>query len=226
MNKSYAQKIIIAIGVFIILSIVVAIVHRSSNSVTSYTKNNTAVHTDTLATETPATSPVVSASIVAPIDRFAERATLKLFGNFVTPKNSPVQPEHFTGFHTGVDFETFPEEASRDVSISAICDGPLLIKRIAQGYGGVAVQRCEIDKQLVTVIYGHLRLSSIEINVGDSLKAGQQLGLLGTGFSIETDGERKHLHLGIHKGSTINIAGYVKSKSQTGDWLNAIQYLR
>jgi hypothetical protein len=37
---------------------------------------------------------------VAPLDRASGRVTKKPFGIFVTPQNSPVQPERFRGFHT------------------------------------------------------------------------------------------------------------------------------
>ncbi len=39
---------------------------------------------------------------------------------------------------------------------------------------------------LVTVVYGHLRFSSIEAEAGEELKAGETLGVLGTGYSRET----------------------------------------
>jgi hypothetical protein len=29
----------------------------------------------------------------------------KPFGIYITPENSPVQPENFTGYHTGIDVE-------------------------------------------------------------------------------------------------------------------------
>src|SRR5262249_27221780 len=145
----------------------------------------------------------------------------KPFGIYVTPKNSPVMPEKFTGYHTGVDFETFPDEQDKDVVIFAICDGVLLEKTTATGYGGLAVESCQINNSPVTVVYGHLRLSSISLKAGAQIKHGQQLGVLGTGYSKETDGERKHLHLGIHRGSAINIRGYVQTNSQLADWIDA-----
>ncbi len=163
--------------------------------------------------------------LVAPIDRAGERVTKKPFGIYITPATSPVQPENFSGYHTGVDFETFTDEQNSDVAIKAVCDGKLLLKRTATGYGGVAVQSCTLNDQAVTVVYGHMRLSSMKQQVGETLKAGDQLGVLGTGFSSETDGERKHLHLGIHKGATVNITGYVTNKASLDNWLNIVDYL-
>lgn len=36
---------------------------------------------------------------------------------------------------------------------------------------------------------------------------------LGNGYSSDTDGERKHLHLGIHLGEVVDIRGYVQKKN-------------
>ena len=158
--------------------------------------------------------------IAEPISYALTRITKKSFGIKVTPQDSPVQPERFSGYHTGVDFETFPDEQNSDVQIYAICAGPLISKKIATGYGGVAVQQCQIENADVTVIYGHLRLTSITANLNQILESGQTLGLLGTGFSTETSGERKHLHLGIHQGKNINLLGYVQSQGDLTQWLD------
>jgi murein DD-endopeptidase MepM/ murein hydrolase activator NlpD len=164
-------------------------------------------------------------SMVPPLDRAGERVTKKPFGMLVDRATSPVQPERFSGYHTGTDFETFPDEATTDVLVRAICVGEVVVKRSASGYGGVLVTDCLIDGQDVTVVYGHLRLSSIGVQVGDEVAAGDQIGLLGTGGSDETDGERKHLHLGIHLGSTVNIQGYVATKSDLSGWIDPCRYI-
>ncbi|MDD5489906.1 MAG: M23 family metallopeptidase [Candidatus Moranbacteria bacterium] len=156
----------------------------------------------------------------SPLDRAGERVTKKPFGIFVTPQNSPVQPEHFRGYHTGTDFEIFPEESNADVSVRAICDGKIAVKKTATGYGGVLVESCELDGQPITVIYGHLKLSSITNKVGDALAKGEEIGILGKAYSAETSGERKHLHLGVHKGTTVNILGYVQNQSELSGWID------
>ena len=151
--------------------------------------------------------------------------TKKPFGIYITPKTSPVQPEKFQGYHTGTDFEIFPEELNIDVPVRAICNGKIAVKRFASGYGGVLVQNCELNNQPITVIYGHLKLASIGNIAGDTLNAGDEIGILGKAYSSETDGERKHLHLGIHKGSSINILGYVQSKSELSGWIDPCLYV-
>lgn len=169
---------------------------------------------------TTATPTAIASKIRPPLIRANERITKKPFGIYITPQTSPVQPEKFTGYHTGVDFETFADEQTTDVAVMAICTGPLLVKRTASGYGGVVVQRCEIDGASVTIIYGHLRIADVTVSVGDTLTAGKSFAVLGIGYSSETDGERKHLHLGIHRGTTVNITGYVNAKSALSDWMD------
>ncbi|MBU0706970.1 hypothetical protein KKG41_01210 [Patescibacteria group bacterium] len=159
-----------------------------------------------------------------PLDRASERVTNKEFGVFITPSTSPIQPERFQGYHTGTDFEIFPEEFNQDVSIIAICTGGLISKRTVSGYGGVAVQACKLNNEPIIVIYGHLKLSSIA-NINDELETGQVVGVLGADKSIETDGERKHLHLGMHKGSTINLLGYVGSEPELTSWIDPCLYV-
>ncbi len=180
----------------------------------------TEINTNSKEPFTDAANNPAAKEVVAPISRASERVTKKPFGIYITKQNSPVQPEKFTGYHSGTDFETFPEEKDTDVAVNAICTGKLSSKRTATGYGGVATQSCAINGQSVTVIYGHVRLSSITAKVGDELKAGQQFAVLGTGFSSETDGERKHLHLGIVKGQSSDIRGYVQQSSGLDSFLD------
>ena len=158
---------------------------------------------------------------VAPISNASTRITKKPFDIYVTPKNSPVSPERFTGYHTGVDFETTPAEQNADVPIYAVCAGKLVYKNWVKGYGGVAVESCTLNGQPVTVLYGHLNFGSIISSVKDTpLAAGQKIAVLGKGYSTQTDGERKHLHLAIHKGTAIDQLGYVPQKSQLNAWVD------
>jgi hypothetical protein len=156
-----------------------------------------------------------------PIDRAKERIIKKPFGIFITPQNSPVQPERFSGYHTGTDFETFPEEQNIDIPIYAISKGKIIEKQWVSGYGGVLVESAMINNEPVTIIYGHLNLDSINKKTGDNLGVGKQIGVLGKGYSQQTDGERKHLHLGIHKGAGVNVKGYVQNKTQLNDWIDS-----
>ncbi len=169
--------------------------------------------------------PVVSHSGASKSIYDLSRVTKKPFGIYITPQNSPVQPERFSGYHTGTDFETGAEEVNFDVEVPAFCDGKLLLKEYARGYGGVAVESCVLKGGPVTVIYGHLKLTSIVVKIGQSLKKGDQIGILGQGYSLETDGERKHLHLGVYKGLAVNIKGYVQVQGDLGNWYNPTDFL-
>ncbi len=182
------------------------------------------VETTTLS-ETAPPAESSAPSIVPPLDQSAKRVTKKPFSLLIDRATSPVQPERFSGYHTGVDFETFSSEEMTDVAVQAICSGDILTKRQASGYGGVLVTSCLIDGEEVTIVYGHLRLSSITVRVGERVVVGDQLGLLGTGGSSETDGERKHLHLAIHRGPTPNILGYVSSRADLSNWLDPCLYV-
>ncbi|MDD5463839.1 MAG: M23 family metallopeptidase [Candidatus Moranbacteria bacterium] len=162
---------------------------------------------------------------IDPLDNALARITKKPFGIYVNPKNSPVDPERFAGYHSAVDLEATIEEQNINVPVIVFCDGKLLVARTASGYGGVAVQSCVLDGQDVTIVYGHIDLKSMNVKVGDALRAGDFLANLGAGFSNETDGERKHLHLGIHKGNAINILGYVQSKNELSAWIDPSNYL-
>jgi murein DD-endopeptidase MepM/ murein hydrolase activator NlpD len=187
-------------------------------------KNNQNASTTTNVPDSPISSPAVKLSM--PIANALSRITKKPFGIYITPQNSPVSPEKFKGYHTGTDFETTAEEQDTDVKISAACDGKLLLKKYATGYGGVMVQSCVIDGENVTVLYGHLKLESIPLKVGDAIVAGQNIGILGKGYSTETNGERKHLHFAIHKGGGVVLLGYAQNKSNLSNWLNAEDYLK
>lgn len=181
-------------------------------------------------TASPSPTPIEQATsvgaIMSPISDALSRVTKKPFGIKITPQTSPVQPERFSGYHTGADFETTASEQDTDVPVYAICDGTLALKKSASGYGGVAVESCQIGGEDVTVVYGHLRLSSISANTGQTFAAGEQIGLLGKGGSTETDGERKHLHLGIHKGKIISLLGYVQTSAELSGWIDPMTLLK
>jgi hypothetical protein len=175
----------------------------------------------------PAESAIATESIdvlVWPLTNAPSRITKKPFGLKVTLKNSPVSRERFSGYHVGADLEIFPDERDAIVPVRVVCSGPLRMKKWATGYGGVAVQQCELFEGAVTVVYGHLNIDSIRGVVGDALHAGDEVGVLGKGFSKETDQERKHLHLGIHKGEAIVILGYVQDAASISDWIDPAQY--
>ena len=166
--------------------------------------------------------PSPAANLNLPLGDALSRVSKKPFGIYITPKNSPVSPERFTGWHTGADFEIFPGEENKDVSVLAICSGKLLVKEFGRGYGGMLVQACNINNQPVTIVYGHLKLESIGPKIGDELSAGSVIGILGRGHTSETDYERKHLHLGIHKGIKVDTRGYIAAEAELKNWIDPL----
>jgi len=164
--------------------------------------------------------------ISEPLANAKSRITKKPFGIYITPQTSPVQPEKFTGYHTGTDFETISQEADTVVPVYAVCTGKIRVQEIVQGYGGVIVQDCTLDNQPVTVLYGHLNIRQAHVLlVGAEVKAGDRISSLAPANSELSGGERKHLHLGIHKGSQIDYRGYVQNKSELSGWLDIHKYL-
>jgi murein DD-endopeptidase MepM/ murein hydrolase activator NlpD len=160
-----------------------------------------------------------------PLEGVSKRITKKDFGDFISPNNSPIKGERFYGYHTGVDLEIFAQELNSEVQIRAICEGELIEKKIYSGYGGLVVQKCKLDKRSVTVVYGHMDLDSIDLNVGEIIKKGDRLGNLGENKSSETDFERKHLHLGIHRGASVDIRGYVQNEGELSKWIDPCLYI-
>lgn len=160
-----------------------------------------------------------------PLPDTTDRVSLKPFGIHITPATSPVQPERFSGYHTGIDLETGLEEKEATVEVRSVCAGKALYRNYVSGYGGVLVVACELDMEPVTVLYGHLALSSITVAEGDPVGSGQVIGRLGRGYSPETDGERKHLHLAIHRGSAIELRGYVSRPELLAEWIDPCLYV-
>lgn len=229
------KKIVSLISIVALLFVALLFYYLPRHDAAPKNSNNThfADNTNrdvTVSDQSTSTSQTESATlpqkIYEPISYALSRVNKKPFAIDVSPQRSPVSPERFSGYHAGVDFEAQISEQDSDVSVYAICSGVLAEKKYASGYGGVAVQRCKINNEDVTVIYGHLRLSSITPKIGALITGNDKIGVLGKGYSSETDGERKHLHLGIHRGTSINLLGYVPNQSQLKDWIDVTTLLR
>ena len=170
---------------------------------------------------TPSLSVALSPAMpyAPPIAQFRERITKKPFGIYITPENSPVSPERFRGYHTAIDVEFGDTE--EDVPVYAITSGQVTLSRIASGYGGVVILESETDGQKRSILYGHLRPSALP-EVGKVFEKGDQIGLLGAGFTPETDSERKHLHFAVLADNRIDITGYVQTQAELSGWIDPL----
>ncbi|UPA22592.1 M23 family metallopeptidase [Candidatus Peribacteria bacterium] len=164
---------------------------------------------------------------VWPIENGASRATPLHFGLFVTPdpESNPIDPpERFTGYHVATDFEITEDELDKEIAVYAVCTGTGTYSGFAGGYGGLIVQECMLNKQKVSMIYGHLAIAPLPPN-GTLLTKGQKIGVLGAARSTDTDGNRKHLHFGIHKGWGSNYHGYALTKSEIAEFIDPMTVL-
>jgi len=171
--------------------------------------------------------PAGSTRLSWPLERGASRLTPLHFGLFVTPDPAmnPIDPpERFSGYHVGTDFEITSDEKDAEVPVFAICTGEVAYSGFAEGYGGLIAQHCTIDSSLVVVLYGHLNVDSLP-HIKDTLTAGKQIALLGAAKSRDTDDNRKHLHLGIQKGSDLVYLGYVQTEDELKEFIDAKKIL-
>jgi len=159
--------------------------------------------------------------LTEPVSEFQERITLKPFGVLIDLATSPVQPERFSGYHNGIDVEF--TDTDEDIPVYAIAPGTVLVARIVSGYGGVLVIRHDIDGESVSTLYGHMLLSSLP-SINSEVQAGDQIGILGTGGTSETDFERHHLHFAMLKGETIDYRGYVQSEDELAGWYDPLSF--
>ncbi len=117
-----------------------------------------------------------------------------------TPIASPFGPrvapcDGCSSFHEGADFD-----AGYGAEIHAIAAG-VVVETDSAGYAAlgthVAIQHV-IDGQVVVSAYGHMIAGSMPLHVGDTVYAGEVVGLVGdTGESTGP-----HLHLEIRLGGT------------------------
>lgn len=76
------------------------------------------------------------------------------------------------------------------------------------------------------MLYGHLDPASL-VAVNTQVSAGQKIGVLGEGYTAATDYERKHLHLGMLKGKTIDLRGYVSTEKELlAGWYNPLDFYK
>jgi len=112
-------------------------------------------------------------------------------------RKDPVTKKN-TRHHNGADIVT----GRKDEPVLAVMNGRIVKaqKSTAKsgGFGYYVVVRHFIDGKFYTSLYAHMKANSFKVRVGQLVKAGDQLGIMGTtGYSTGV-----HLHLEIWKGRT------------------------
>lgn len=151
--------------------------------------------------------------IVLPVNEYAQRSTVKRFGDFVQ--------DRFQGYHVGDDIEFNDQESlNQEIPVVSISDGIVTRVDSISGYGGFLSINHEIDGKTLHANYGHLDLRSTKLKQGDRVAKGQFLANLGDHKSSETDGERKHLHFALYEGTQTRINGYEALSKNVANWIN------
>lgn len=171
---------------------------------------------------------MASTGFEQPMEHTTNRPTPLHFGVHVTPDpaTNPIDPpERFSGYHAAVDYEVSAEELDVPTPVFSICRGKVVYSGFAEGYGGLLIQRCTLDGEPISVIYGHLSRKGL-IEDGVTLRPGEQLGYLADARSVDSDGNRKHLHLGIHKGRSLDMRGYVQTEEDLAEFIDPATVLQ
>lgn len=108
--------------------------------------------------------------------------------------------------HQGLDMA-----AGNGAPIGVIADGVVIgVNNQSRAYGQVVVVEHEINGERIESWYAHMQVGSIRVNVGDQLKVGDLIGLVGsTGASTGP-----HLHLEIHvDGSAVDPFQWLKANA-------------
>ncbi len=171
---------------------------------------------------------VAAGGFSQPLDHATNRPTPLHFGVHVTPDpaDNPIDPpERFTGYHAAVDYEVSADELETPTQVYAICRGRIIYSGFAEGYGGLIIQRCTLDGEPISVIYGHLSRTGL-LDEGTTVRSGKPIGYLADARSVDSDGNRKHLHLGIHKGKGLDMRGYVQTEEELAQYVDPATVLQ
>jgi len=167
------------------------------------------------------------------MDKYYQRQTMKGFGdyiddNFYKGKEKLFPYNRFYGYHAAIDLEVFPDEIDKKVPIYAVSSGTITYIGMLSGYGGVILEK--LDNENAMVLYGHVKTESLSFKVGDHINVESDpiiLTYLGDQFSTETSKERKHLHLGIYKGTDLYFKGHESTLTQLENkWFDPNKFLK
>lgn len=116
--------------------------------------------------------------------------------SYFGPRSYTYQGRQINDYHKGIDLIANPNNRNED--ILAFADGVVTsVQKTGQQYGTGCYVRLKHSNGYYTLYY-HLKSGSICVNVGDNVKQGQKLGVIGT--TGQSTGV--HLHFQIDKGSS------------------------
>jgi murein DD-endopeptidase MepM/ murein hydrolase activator NlpD len=176
----------------------------------------------------PATTTTKSAPVlIYPISNFSSRATENLFGSYFAPGGSS-NPDrkvcknatYYSGYHTAIDLETTADETNSSVPVLAIASGIVRQAGSVSGYGGLIVIEYDLSGSKYTAYYGHVDISTVSLKKDQKVNIGDKLGELGAACSSSNGDVRKHLHFGLHKGTAIDVCGYVPNQNELSAWVD------
>lgn len=117
---------------------------------------------------------------------------------FSFPLKKVVKPlfaiEFMGQYHVGQDCGWFLE----GLPVHSIADGIVRSMTHESSWGNLLVIESKVAGTMITHLYGHLA-EEMDVSVGDSVRAGQKIGMLGRAVSYENGGYWPHLHLGIER---------------------------
>jgi murein DD-endopeptidase MepM/ murein hydrolase activator NlpD len=116
--------------------------------------------------------------------------------------------------------ETFPNELNIAVPVRSIAEGMVREVSPVSGYGGLIVIEYSLGGNTYTAYFGHINLATATVKAGDHVTAGEHIVDLGPQCSSTNGNVRKHLHFGLHKGSSIDVRGYVPDQSILSNWVD------
>ena len=107
------------------------------------------------------------------------------------PRTDPLTGE--SAFHSGTDFA-----APDGTPILAAADGVVTVAEFSGGYGGLIVIEHRLGGVTVATGYAHMWQHGIHVKPGDTVRAGQHIGDVGSsGYSTGA-----HLHFEVRQGGT------------------------
>lgn len=183
-------------------------------------------------TPTPAAVSSPAPTLVYPMTDFVARASTNLFGTYYAPSGSShpdrtVCPNatYYPGYHAAIDLETTAAEANQKIPVFAIASGTVKQVSAVTGYGGLIIIQYNLGGADYTAYYGHIDLSTVKTKKGEPVTVGETLASLGDACSTSNGNVRKHLHFGLHKGTSVVVSGYVASKSELSNWADPKELL-